>query len=330
MKNGGKFILKKITPVKAFIDDPDTFLPESDVTIQEGGNIVQLEFIEGDEEVEKYIIKPGCFNLLETQSGVIAQKMELRKYDLLTSIDSTAGILSEADKFFTRLHVYDMLKIEPKRSLLLYSEPGYGKSASINQVCHKYLEDEGTVVLIWDTSSIKSQTINSFFQNAAEFEDTVKKLIFIMEDINGGSLEDYSGPRQSESSLLSLLDGVGRPFKGVPTFIIATTNNPENAVKPLIDRPGRFDKVIEVEAPTGPQMRKLLAFLKKSEVSDEDLESADLAAKAKFSISHLQETITRSLLDDISIMDAVKQLIEHKKRVGKAFAKGGKSFGFGE
>jgi len=152
-------------------------------------------------------------------------------------------------------------------------------------------------------------------------------LILIIEDIEGGTSEDDYSSKGINSSLLNFLDGVGNPFKGIPTFIIATTNNPERSVGALIDRPGRFDKVIEMKTPTADENYKLIKFIlgdfeEEIEESDESLkEAADLAAKNEFSIAHLQESVVRSLLDDITIKEAVDQLVDHKKRFKEAFSK---------
>ena len=196
-------------------------------------------------------------------------------------------------------------------------------TAAINKVCETFLKEEGTSVVIWDTSQVRSAAVNRFFLNKAEFDEKVKKFILIMEDIGGGSMDDYEGPRGADSALLNLLDGVGNPFGSVPTFIIATTNNPETSVEALIDRPGRFDKVEILKTPNKEECEKLLHFIGKDYIDnlkpEEVSKVAELASKNKFSIAHLQEIIVRSMLDDISILESTEQLVTHKKRFQNAF-----------
>jgi ATP-dependent 26S proteasome regulatory subunit len=248
------------------------------------------------------------------------KKIKLRNYELLKSVNNTAKILSEADKFFKKLEVYKKLGRDPKRSILLCSPPGVGKTASINEVSQIFLKDANTSVVVWDTSSVRSSSVNRFFMQNSEFHKKVERFIFVMEDIGGGTVEDHHGPRGTDSSLLNLLDGIGNPFKGVPTFIIATTNNPEQSVGALIDRPGRFDKVIELKTPDEKECVELLKFISKRDLTKEEVDAAKLAAKNEFSIAHLQEVVVRSLLDDSSMMEVTKQLIEHKKRFKNAFS----------
>ncbi len=320
----GKFKLLNRTLLSEINDGSVKELDESDLTIQTDTHLVQYEYLDGEKEREKFLIKPGVFTIEETSMGTVLTKFELRNYKLLKSIDNTSMIMGEVDKFFDKLNLFDKGGIlegrEKKRSILLCSPPGVGKTASINEVCKKLLKKPGTAVITWDTSGVRPRAVNSFFLNGSKFSKKTKCLIFVMEDVSGGSTEEEYGAKGVNSSLLNLLDGVGTPFKGVPTFIIATTNNPEREVGALIDRPGRFDKVLELKTPGEKECIELLKFIsKKEDLSEEDMEAAKLASKEGFSIAHLQEMVIRSLLDDITIKEACKQLVAHKKRFKNAF-----------
>lgn len=320
MSKEGHFFVKKISTLSELSSEKNIKLPESDLTVQTDTHLIQFQYKKAEEQ--KLIeIKPGCYSLSSTSMGTIPQKMELRKYNLLKTVTNTSVILNEADKFFSRLHIYDEIKRDKKRALLLSSVPGVGKTAAINEVCSIFLkEDKGTCVIIWDTSAVRSQDVNSFFLKNSKFNDKVTRLIFVMEDVEGGSEDEISyRSRGTESSLLNLLDGVGNPFKGVPTFIIATTNNPEKSVAALIDRPGRFDKMVELSPPNQEETVQLLAFIANRDLTEEEIKSAKKASKNKFSIAHLQEVVVRSLIDNISISEAVDQLVIHKEKFANAF-----------
>lgn len=318
----GKFKIIKVTKLEDLVDKSVKELPESDLSIQTDTHLVQFEHTEEEREVKKFIIKPGCYSMVDTNVGVILEKFKLRDYSLLKTIDNTSMIINERDKFFSNLKAYKELKRDPKRAILLCSPPGVGKSSAINEVCKSSLKEEGTSVIIWDTSDIRANSVNKFFLQRSKFHKDVKKLIMVIEDIEGGTVDDDYGPRAAVSSLLNFLDGVGSPFKGVPTFIIATTNNPEKSVGALIDRPGRFDKVIEMKTPSEKECINLLKFiLEKGSLTDEESVAAGIAAKNEFSIAHVQEAVVRSKLDDITIKEAVDQLVDHKKRFKEAFSK---------
>jgi len=318
----GRFKILKVTKLEDLADKSVKELPESDLTIQTDTHIIQFEHTEEEKERKKYVIKPGCFTMTDTNAGIVLESFKLRDYTLLKTIDNTSMIIKERDRFFNNLGVYKELKRDPKRAILLCSPPGVGKSSAINEVCKSSLEKKGTSVIIWDTSDIRANSVNKFFLNRSQFNKDVKRLIMVIEDIEGGTVDDDYGPRAAVSSLLNFLDGVGNPFKGVPTFIIATTNNPEKSVGALIDRPGRFDKVIEMKTPGKSEMADLLKFItEKDDLDKDELEAAQLAADNEFSIAHIQEAVVRSKLDDITILQAVKQLVDHKKRFKEAFQK---------
>ena len=224
----GHFKVKSVTEIKSLVAGSE--IPESDLTVHNGDKLYQFDHVEPAVESPAVVIKPGAFILEDTSVGIRLKKFNMRNYSLLKSIDNTSQIRSEASKFFSKIDVYKQLNREPKRAILLCSPPGVGKSAAINDVCQEFLKDDSTSVIVWDTSAIRSSHVNRFFLQSSEFHESVKKFIFVMEDIGGGSVEEHHGSRGADSSLLNLLDGIGNPFRGTPTFIIATTNNPEQSV----------------------------------------------------------------------------------------------------
>jgi len=318
----GKFKVSQVTKLEDLADKTVKEIPESDLTIQTDTHIIQLEYNEKERQRKQFIIKSGCFSMTDTSMGVILEKFELREYNLLKTIDNTSMILRERDRFLSKLDVYKELERDPKRAILLCSPPGVGKTATINDVIKSSLTDKSTAAVIWDTSEIRASSVNKFFLSRSTFHKDVKRLILIIEDIEGGTSEDDYSSKGINSSLLNFLDGVGNPFKGIPTFIIATTNNPERSVGALIDRPGRFDKVIEMKTPDARECYELLKFIRKSDKAEDELEAAaKMAADSEFSIAHLQEAVVRSMLDDITVKEAVEQLVGHKKRFKEAFSK---------
>jgi hypothetical protein len=317
-----KFVVKKITKLEDLIEDPNASIPESDITFQTKDSIIQLDLQNEDGPKEKYVIKSGVYIFESTSSGLVLAPIELRRNKMLETVSATEDILKEGNKFFDRLDVYKKRSLIPKRSVLLMSAPGIGKTAAINLTCHKYREkDENTCVIVWNTAGIRSRDVLDFFMADAEYEKNVSKMIMVMEDIGGGSVDEFDGPRGVDASMLNLLDGVGNPFQNIPTFIIATTNHPEQVAEALIDRPGRFDKCLELQPPTTTESIELYKFFLECELDDKTLRAAEIASKNKFSIAHISESIVRSELDGTTILEAVESLVEHKKKFKKAFSK---------
>lgn len=303
-------------------------ISESDLCLQSDTHIIQYKFEKEEQDREKYKIKPGVFNLEATNNGLILGKLDLVVHDLLDSATNNQLIKNEADKLFKRLDVFKRLRPNNiKRSILLYSQPGLGKSSSIAKMSAELVaEDKGTVVIFWDTSSIRAGDVSAFFSSKSEFTKDCTRLLFIMEDIGGGNVESYGGPRSADASLLELLDGASSKFR-IPTFIIATTNTPENLLKSLADRPGRFDEMFELEAPGPDERVALLTHIAKRELTEEETEAGRSKEANGLSIAHLSEIVIRSELADKSFAEVISDMKNHKKKLEKAFSKVTKNMG---
>lgn len=318
----GKFEVKSITTFDDILSGKVTEIAESDLCFQNATAIVQ--FAHKSEETEKKVeIKPGFHTLVETATGLKTSRVEFKKRDLLEDVSSTKSIISEARLFFSKLSIYEKLNRPKKRGVLLYSAPGYGKSSSIEKFCVDFAnEDPGTVVLLWPTSEIEADSIVHFFSHRVQYAAECTRVILIIEDIGGREPGDYRGSQGVNSGLLNLLDGIGLTFK-LPTFIVATTNHPESLLQALADRPGRFDRLIKLEAPTHDEKIRLLSFISKRELTDEEKEWIGRKGTEEFSVAHLEEIAVRSLLHDKSYVEVIKEMIGHTKLFKKNFEERG-------
>ena len=316
----GKFCVTKVTKFADLIEGKVLELPESDLCFQNEDQIVQLEYLKPEEE-KKYEVKPGIYTLVSTNAGLQTAKIELRSRDLVDTIDNTARIIKEAQTFFKKLHIYEKRNRPKKRGVLLYSKPGMGKTSAISKFCQDFVNEEpGTVIISWPTSEVEAEQVSRFLSVSSEFTKDCKRMVLIIEDIGGGEKEGQPSRHGVSSGLLNLLDGVDVTFR-LPTFIVATTNHPENLLESLADRPGRFDLMIELQPPTLKERMKLLGFFAGRELTPE--EDAALASKGAefFSIAHLEEIVDRAELHDKTYPQVIKELIEHRKRFQSDFAK---------
>lgn len=321
----GHFKVKKITNFADLKEGEELQLPESDLCFQDGARVYQFQFVEPKDTDNKYIIEPGIFSFAESTDGVVLSKMELRERNLLDTAASTQLIIKEAQTFFSRLHVYDRLNRPKKRGVLLYSAPGMGKTSAIEKFCHDAItEDPGTVVLIWPTSEIDPDSVARFLSQTSQYNESCKRLVLIIEDIGGGERDGAHGRTDVTSGLLNLLDGVGMTFR-LPTFIIATTNHPENLLSSLANRPGRFDLMVELLPPSKEERVRLLEFVCKRPNSDEEKLAITAKGTEGFSIAHIEEVVVRAELHDKSFKQVVDELVKHAELFKKNFdgSKGG-------
>lgn len=327
----GKFVLKNKVAFTQLESGEVAELPESDLCFQDKEHIYQFKF-EKPEKEYKEIIEPGIFVLEEIQGMVRTKASELRERVLLTSVVNTKSIVEEAEAFFQNLDVYEELKLPKARKILLYSDPGMGKTATITSYCqHATKEDPGTVVLIWPTSMIESSDVLNFLSKNSEYTEACTRMILIIEDIGGGEREGSGNARSVDNAMLDLLDGLQVTFK-LPTLIIATTNYPQNLLSALADRPGRFDLLLSLKPPSLEERIALVEFIAKRALNDDEKEAFGIKGAEKFSVAHLQEVVVRSRLHKRTLETVVKELVAHRKKFDKGFEEkagnGRDSFGF--
>ena len=130
-----------------------------------------------------------------------------------------------------------------KRGMILFGRAGTGKTTIGNIICR--LIPNHTV--IWITPEILSEnnyktifSIKSLYQLA----DFLSPCIILLEDLDLFSQDrEKGGDIISLGALMNVLDGINSISNSVT---IGTTNRLESIEKALRNRPGRFDRIVEI------------------------------------------------------------------------------------
>lgn len=238
------------------------------------------------------------------QSNVlIKQKLNIDELYELPSPE-IQNILKDIQLFWDRREIYKKYNFVHKRGILLYGDPGCGKSGIIQLCIQKLIENENGIVI-----NIKDDDDLRLF---LEFISTIRKIepnrsiIVIIEDIDTIAGED----QYSTTKLLNLLDGVEQIENVV---YIATTNYPEKLQERITNRPSRFDRRYKIEMPS----RKIRESYIKNKLFNEDLEKIDLNEwlnlTENMSLSHLKELIISVIVMGKDFDEAYESLTEMKK-----------------
>lgn len=196
--------------------------------------------------------------------------------------EEIGDIIEDIQKFWKNADRYTQYNFVHKRGILLYGDPGAGKSGII-QLCTKHLIEEmnGIVINITDVESI--ELYDEIISDLRSIEPN-RPIIVILEDLDAIAKEERSGT----SLILNLLDGV----KQIDNIVyIATTNYPEKLEERITNRPSRFDRRYEVKMPNAKVREAYLT----NKLTEEDLAGIELADWIKktdgMSLAHMRELV---------------------------------------
>lgn len=214
------------------------------------------------------------------------------------------------ENFLASKSFFQEKKIPWKRGILLYGEPGNGKTSLIRTIISEYDFKPVTIV-----AGANDEAVREAFSYA---EDQSPALLFF-ED-----LDSCLEKTMDTSNFLNLMDGISAK-NGL--LVVATANNIKKLKTSITKRPSRFDRKFEI--PT-PNLEMAYIYLKRwfgSLASAKKLkEIATKAVKNKLSYNYLKELYISSMFEAIAhnrksptekdIDNALNMLIKDKNANG--------------
>lgn len=219
-------------------------------------------------------------------------------------------VMNDINVFFkdSTVELYKKLEIPYKRGVILYGDPGNGKSAMIRELI-RTIPDVSKIIInpgIPNVTYILASLVKAL---------NGKKAIIVIEDM------DSVINNQNRSEFLNILDGVNIT-SGV--FFIGTTNYPERIDPAIMNRAGRFDRTYKIDNPSERVRRLFFESKKLDEIFDyykvfkDDSKPDTLEGIIDLFVSHsdglpmanLKELITSTAYllaakDDMSVEEAV-------------------------
>ncbi len=268
------------------------------------GTLQDEEFVPAFKSV--YKVPSGIYEIVwNRQLSQHTIKKQPFKTDELYQLPSyeIQDILKDIQNFWDRRDKYREYNFVHKRGILMYGEPGCGKSGIIQLISKKLIENDGIILNIKD-----SEDVEYFIDFIATFRkiEPNRPLIVLLEDID--SIAGDSN--HATSKLLNILDGV----KQIEDVVyIATTNYPEKLQERITNRPSRFDRRYKVELPN-EEIRE--AYIR-HKLTEEDLKNVNIEEWIKrtdgMSLSHLKEVVISTIVMGREFEDVMENLEGLKK-----------------
>lgn len=237
-------------------------------------------------------IEPGSYVAnMSREVGLFCSKIESQTDKLFIFKDNVInGMVDEIQAFWDKSDEYAKEELMHKRGILMYGEPGTGKTSTIELLSDDLIKRGGVVFKVQSPNDL--QVHINFLQFCLRLIEPDTPVITILEDI-----DKYSN---FEMELLDFLDGKSQINHHV---VIMTTNDTSELPDNLL-RPSRVDLKVYVPTPSESVRREFLEFKK---VPEEDVDELVELTK-DFSIADLKEVFICKYLLNYSTEDAVDKI----------------------
>ena len=259
--------------------------------------------------VDKDQLEPGCSVLLNNKNyavvGILTDdvdpmvsvmkvdKAPLESYEDIGGLDTQIQEIKESVELpLTHPELYEDVGIKPPKGVILYGEPGTGKTllakAVANQTSAAFLRVVGSE-LIQKYLGDGPKLVREIFQAA---EELAPSIVFIDEiDAVGTKRYDSNsgGEKEIQRTMLELLNQLDGFDTRSDVKVIMATNKIET-LDPALIRPGRIDRKIEFPLPDQKTKRRIFQIhtgkmnladdvdLEEFVMAKDDLSGADIKA----------------------------------------------------
>lgn len=217
-----------------------------------------------------------------TPFGTFLPLKSIAKSDVILDEKTLERLDKTVFNFFNNKKKYDKAKIPFKRGVVFAGIPGTGKTL-YGKVIMNSISD---VTFIWVTAKdFKSLPTEYLFDMARELQPSILFIEDVDRVLNGSTLD----------TIKTQMDGL-ESNEGILTIL--STNFPEELPKTLIDRPGRFDDVVEFNLPDKELRFKILMhYGREMGIDDREKTLSQIAEVSKgLTPAHLKEILVSAYM----------------------------------
>lgn len=176
------------------------------------------------------------------------RRFKMKAFDKIIGYESVKEELRQICDIVKNREIYKRMGASMPKGILINGEPGVGKSL----MAHCLIEECGVASFVLRRTKGDGDFIREIERT---FDEAMKSApsIILLDDLDKFAREDDS--KEEYSVVQGCIDKV----RGADVFIIATANTVRNMPRSLL-RSGRFDRRIDVDAPTLDEARKIVEF----------------------------------------------------------------------
>jgi len=201
---------------------------------------------------------------------------------LVLPSDIQSLVRRDFESFFAREEWFRQHHLPFKRGYLFYGSPGNGKTSVIRAMANRPGLSLYTVNFN-NNKEVDDSAVASMFESA---RNSAPALV-ILEDLDRIFPRDGSRKEEVKVSLSGLLNSLDGVAVREGLIIVATANDPERLDPAILNRPGRFDRVVEFRNPSA-EVRA--GYFQKIGGLDASAAAEIVESTGGFSFAQLRET----------------------------------------
>jgi SpoVK/Ycf46/Vps4 family AAA+-type ATPase len=269
-RNGKKFAVE--------LSDSFSFEERWWVNLYYAGNN-ESEVLNFIESLEKYSIERSYLRGKKISPSLEFIKVEPYGWDdVILPPLTKKEIISNVDNLINGIDIYKRNNIKFKRGLILKGVPGTGKTMIGKVLCNCV-----NCTFIWVTPK--------FLENSRAVTSicNISPAILFLEDIDlYGLNREISNNAALLGELMNQLDGI---VENHFVIVIATTNKVDDVEQALKNRPGRFDRILDVPVPSNENRLEMLKLHTKNRILD-GVNLEELSTKLEnYTGAHVKELV---------------------------------------
>lgn len=175
----------------------------------------------------------------------------MNAFDKVIGYDGIKAELSCFADVIKNKEKYTKLGVTLPRGLLLYGTPGLGKTLMAN--C--FILAAGCKAFTVRKEKPNGEFVNQIKETFEKAKKETPSIVFLDDMDKFANEDEFHRNAEEYVAVQSCID----ECKGHDVFVLATVNNKFCLPDSLI-RPGRFDKIIEINVPTGKDAEKIIGY----------------------------------------------------------------------